>query len=75
MKAGNSKPDSALVEMSVIRVSPLPPEEKPLLWLCEKKAAAPRLLPIAIGEFEAAAIHMKLQQDQSSLRDLFLTIC
>ena len=65
MKAGNSKPDSALVEMSVITVSPLPPEEKPLLWLCEKKAASPRLLPIAIGEFEAAAIHMKLQQDQS----------
>ena len=67
MTAGNSKPGMALVEMSVIGVSPLPPEDKPLLWLCEKKAAtAPRLLPIAIGKFEAAAIHMKLQQDQPS---------
>ena len=78
MKAGNPKPNGALVEMSVIKVSPFPHAEKPLLWLCEKNAAVPRLLPIAIGEFEAAAIQMKLSEDQPPLRpishDLFTTM-
>ena len=56
--------------MSVIRVSPFPRAEKPVLWLCEKNADVPRLLPIAIGEFEAAAIQMKLRQDQPPLRPI-----
>ena len=70
MKAGNSEQSGSLVEMSVIRVSPFPRAEKPLLWLCEKNVDAPRLLPIAIGEFEAAAIQMKLRQDQPPLRPI-----
>lgn len=70
MNTGNSARTGALVEMSVIRVSPFPRVEKPLLWLCEKNADTPRLLPIAIGEFEAAAIQMKLRQDQPPLRPI-----
>lgn len=70
MKAGTSEKMDALVEMSVIRVVPFPRAEKPLLWLCEKNAAIPRLLPIAIGEFEAAAILMKLRQNQPPLRPI-----
>ena len=70
MNTGNSGRTGALVEMSVIRVSPFPRVEKPLLWLCEKNADMPRLLPIAIGEFEAAAIQMKLRQDQPPLRPI-----
>ncbi|MCC7264105.1 MAG: bifunctional nuclease family protein [Candidatus Latescibacteria bacterium] len=38
--------------------------ERPLLWLCEKTTSRPRLLPIAIGQFEAAAIQMQLDQDE-----------
>lgn len=53
----------ALVEMSVVKVSPYLRAERPLLWLCEKGAAGPRLLPIAIGQFEAAAIQMRLDQE------------
>lgn len=50
----------ALVEVTVVKVSPYLRAEKPLMWLCEKDAEAPRLLPIAVGEFEAAAIQMQL---------------
>jgi bifunctional DNase/RNase len=53
----------ALVEMSVVKVSPYLRAERPLLWLCEKGASQPRLLPIAIGQFEAAAIQMRLDQE------------
>lgn len=56
--------DSSLVEMSVIKVSPYLKVERPLLWLCERKAPRPRLLPIAIGQFEAAAIQMQLDHDE-----------
>ena len=53
--------DASLVEMIVIKVSPYLREDRPLLWLGEKEADHPRLLPIAIGEFEAAAIQMPLE--------------
>lgn len=52
-----------LVEMSVVKVSPYLRAERPLLWLCEKAVQHPRLLPIAIGQFEAAAIQMRLDQE------------
>ena len=55
-----SRKRRALVEMTVVKVSPYLRAEKPLMWLCEKAATAPRLLPIAVGEFEAAAIQMQL---------------
>ena len=54
----------SLVEMSVVKVNPYLKIERPLLWLCEKTASRPRLLPIAIGQFEAAAIQMQLDQDE-----------
>lgn len=54
----------ALVEMTVVKVSPYLRAEKPLMWLCEKDAVAPRLLPIAVGEFEAAAIQMQLSGER-----------
>ena len=55
-----------LLQMSVARVSPFLRPEQPLVWLCEKDTEGfPRLLPIAIGEFEAAAIQMPLGEDQS----------
>ncbi len=50
----------ALVEVTVVKVSPYLRAEKPLMWLSEKEVAEPRLLPIAVGEFEAAAIQMQL---------------
>ena len=53
--------DASLIEMVVIKVSPYLREDRPLLWLGEKDAERPRLLPIAIGEFEAAAIQMPLE--------------
>jgi bifunctional DNase/RNase len=56
--------DQSLVEMSVVKVSPYLQVERPLLWLCEKSTVQPRLLPIAIGQFEAAAIQMQLDQDE-----------
>ena len=56
--------DRSLVEMSVVKVSPYLKVERPLLWLCERKVSRPRLLPIAIGQFEAAAIQMQLDQDE-----------
>jgi uncharacterized protein len=52
--------NAAFIEMSVVKVSPFLREDRPLLWLSEKHAERPRLLPIAIGEFEAAAIQMPL---------------
>ena len=52
--------NAAFIEMSVVKVSPFLREDRPLLWLGEKHAERPRLLPIAIGEFEAAAIQMPL---------------
>ena len=54
----------SLVEMSVVKVSPYLREDRPLVWLSEKQGEQPRLLPIAIGEFEAAAIHMQLENDE-----------
>ena len=51
-----------LVEMDVVKVNPYLREDRPLLWLSERKSVHPRLLPIAIGEFEAAAIQMQLDQ-------------
>jgi bifunctional DNase/RNase len=55
---------ASLVEMVVVKVSPYLREDRPLVWLGEKCADQPRLLPIAIGEFEAAAIQMQLEQDE-----------
>ena len=53
-----------LVEMSVVQVSPYLRAEKPLLWLRQKDAAPPTLLPIAVGEFEAAALQMGLGHEE-----------
>ena len=50
--------------MIVVKVSPYLREDRPLVWLGEKSADQPRLLPIAIGEFEAAAIQIQLEQDE-----------
>ena len=55
---------SSQIEMVVVKVSPYMREDRPLVWLGEKSADQPRLLPIAIGEFEAAAIQMQLEQDE-----------
>ena len=55
---------TSLVEMVVVKVSPYLREDRPLVWLGEKSAEQPRLLPIAIGEFEAAAIQMQLEEDE-----------
>lgn len=54
---------SSLVEMTVVKVSPYLREDRPLVWLSEKNGTLPRLLPIPIGEFEAAAIRMRLEDD------------
>jgi len=73
----SSRKRRALIEMSVIKVSPYMRAEKPLMWLCEKDCSAPRLLPVAVGEFEAAAIQMHLGGEKP-LRpisyDLFATL-
>ncbi|MBM3278800.1 MAG: bifunctional nuclease family protein [Candidatus Handelsmanbacteria bacterium] len=58
--------DKSVVEMSVVKVSPYLKIERPLLWLCEKSGPRPLLLPIAIGQFEAAAIQMHLEQEEPS---------
>ncbi len=55
--------DTSLVEMTVVKVSPYLREDRPLVWLSEKEGELPRLLPIPIGEFEAAAIRMRLEND------------
>lgn len=52
--------NAALIEVTVVKVAPFLREDRPLLWLSEKHTERPRLLPIAIGEFEAAAIQMPL---------------
>ena len=54
---------TSLVEMTVVKVSPYLREDRPLVWLSEKNGSLPRLLPIPIGEFEAAAIRMRLEND------------
>ena len=54
----------ALVEVTVVKVSPYLRAEKPLMWLSEKEVAEPRLFPIAVGEFEAAAIQMQLSGER-----------
>ncbi len=54
---------TSLVEMTVVKVSPYLREDSPLVWLSEKNGNLPRLLPIPIGEFEAAAIRMRLEND------------
>ena len=56
--------DTSLIEMTVVKVSPYLREDRPLVWLSEKNADSARLLPIAIGEFEAAAIQMQLENDE-----------
>ena len=56
--------EASLVEMPVVKVSPYLREDRPLVWLSEKEGGQPRLLPIAIGEFEAAAIQMQLKNDE-----------
>ncbi len=56
--------NASLVEMVVVKVSPYLREDRPLVWLGEKDVDQPRLLPIAIGEFEAAAIQMQLEEDE-----------
>ena len=55
--------NASLVEMTVVKVSPYLREDRPLVWLGEKEGELPRLLPIPIGEFEAAAIRMRLEND------------
>ena len=64
MSSKSSKRRTSLVEMTVVKVTPYLRPEKPLLWLCEKDVEVPRLLPIAIGEFEAAAIQMQLGRER-----------
>ena len=54
---------SSLIEMTVVKVCPYLREDRPLVWLSEKNGKFPRLLPIPIGEFEAAAIRMRLEND------------
>ena len=56
--------NTSLVEMTVVKVSPYLRENRPLVWLSEKEGELPRLLPIPIGEFEAAAIRMRLENDE-----------
>ena len=55
--------NTSLVEMTVVKVSPYLREDRPLVWLSEKESELPRLLPIPIGEFEAAAIRRRLEND------------
>lgn len=55
--------NTSLVEMTVVKVGPYLREDRPLVWLREKEGGLPRLLPIPIGEFEAAAIRMRLEND------------
>ena len=54
----------SLVEMHVVTVRPYLSENQPLVWLKEKAGQESRLLPIAIGEFEAASIQMCLEGDK-----------
>jgi len=52
--------DASITEVTVAKVSPYLSPDRPLMWLCEKDVEQGRLLPIAIGKFEASAIHMEL---------------
>lgn len=52
--------DVSIIEVTVAKVSPYLSPDRPLMWLCEKDVEQGRLLPIAIGKFEASAIHMEL---------------
>jgi uncharacterized protein len=56
--------DTSSVEMIVVKVDPFKHPERPILWLCEKDAERPFLLPIVIGQFEAAAIQMELEREE-----------
>jgi hypothetical protein len=42
MTENRSRPRRALVEMTVLKVSPYLRAEKPLMWLCEKESPEPR---------------------------------
>ena len=65
-KQRDSNRKRRLLQMSVTKVAPFLRAEQPLVWLCEKESDGhPRLLPIAVGEFEAAAIQMPLGEDKS----------
>ncbi len=65
-KQQDSNRKKRLLQMSVSKVAPFLRPEQPLVWLCEKDSDShPRLLPIAVGEFEAAAIQMPLGEDKS----------
>jgi len=55
---------ASIVEMLVVTVRPYLREDRPLVWLKERTSTKPRLLPIAIGEFEAASIQMCLEKDE-----------
>ena len=50
-----------MVEMEVVGVAPEPNSNRPLVWLKDKEQRV--FLPIAIGNFEAAAIYMELYND------------
>jgi len=50
-----------MVEMEVVGVAPEPNSNRPLVWLKDKAQRV--FLPIAIGNFEAAAIYMELNND------------
>ncbi|NKB71542.1 MAG: hypothetical protein GKR89_31095 [Candidatus Latescibacteria bacterium] len=56
--------DPPLIEVTVAQVCPHHSVDRPLLWLCEKEATRPRLLPIAIGQFEALSIAMRLHSQE-----------
>ena len=77
MNSKNPRRRTSLIEVEVVKVTPYLRPEKPVLWLCEKEVDIPRLLPIAIGEFEAASIQMQLGRDEP-LRpisyDLFISM-
>jgi len=49
------------IEMEVVGVAPEPNSNRPLVWLRDKDQRV--FLPIAIGNFEATAIHMELYKE------------
>ena len=56
--------DKGMVEVKVIGITAEPKTDDPLVWLKEKKRSSPTYLPIAIGSFEASAIHMGLTKSR-----------
>lgn len=50
-----------MIEMEVAGVAPEPNSNRPLVWLKDKEQRL--FLPIAIGNFEAIAIHMELYDE------------